>query len=189
VALGSISCLNFWSRAYTENELTEFSDCLSEGDVFSLKPGVVTLHGGISEEYVPPVTTIQLITTTTRGMPITVTATNTTTSSLMPLFAQFFAGYLDKVEAGDLFFKEIYSAVAITHTHAHTRTHTHTHTRARTHTHTRTRTRTHTNTHTHAHTHTHTHTYTHTNTHKHTQTHTLAHKTYMCLCMLSWWQD
>ncbi|KAF6033925.1 hypothetical protein EB796_007766 [Bugula neritina] len=91
VALGSISCLNFWSRAYTENELTEFSDCLSEGDVFSLKPGVVTLHGGISEEYVPPVTTIQLITTTTRGMPITVTATNTTTSSLMPLFAQFFA--------------------------------------------------------------------------------------------------
>ncbi|KAF6033926.1 hypothetical protein EB796_007767 [Bugula neritina] len=76
VALGSISCLNFWSRAYTENELTEFSDCLSEGDVFSLKPGVVTLHGGISEEYVPPVTTTQP-TTTTRALTTTQPTTTT----------------------------------------------------------------------------------------------------------------
>ncbi|KAF6033924.1 hypothetical protein EB796_007765 [Bugula neritina] len=81
VALGSISCLNFWSRAYTENELTEFSDCLSEGDVFSLKPGVVTLHGGISEEYVPPVTTTQLA-TTTRALTTTDPTTTTTTRAL-----------------------------------------------------------------------------------------------------------
>jgi len=81
VALGSISCLNFWSRAYTESELTEFSDCLSEGDVFSLKPGVVTLHGGISENYVPPVTTTQL-TTTTRALTTTTSTTTTNTRGI-----------------------------------------------------------------------------------------------------------
>jgi len=62
--------------------LTELSDCLSEGDVFSLKPGVVTLHGGISEKYVPPVTTTQLAITTralTTTQPTTTTRALTTT--------------------------------------------------------------------------------------------------------------
>jgi len=50
VAVGSISCLNIWSSVYQDDKLVDFADCKQEGDVFTMKPGALAIHGTITSE-------------------------------------------------------------------------------------------------------------------------------------------
>jgi len=72
--IGSISCLNIWDSSFQKLEKESFAGCQTEGDVFTLKPGVLNLHGAIVEE--PGVTE-----TTEPGATVTVPATTTTALS------------------------------------------------------------------------------------------------------------
>jgi len=53
VAVGSISCLNIWSSVYQKDQLVDFADCKQEGDVFTMKPGALAIHGTITSEIKP----------------------------------------------------------------------------------------------------------------------------------------
>jgi len=53
VAVGSISCLNIWSSVYQEDQLVDFAECKQEGDVFTMKPGALAIHGTITSEMKP----------------------------------------------------------------------------------------------------------------------------------------
>jgi len=53
VAVASISCLNIWSSVYQEDQLVDFAECKQEGDVFTMKPGALAIHGTITSEMKP----------------------------------------------------------------------------------------------------------------------------------------
>jgi len=55
IAVGSISCLNIWRSVYQEDQLVDFADCKQEGDVFTMKPGALVIHGTITSEMKPVV--------------------------------------------------------------------------------------------------------------------------------------
>jgi len=50
IAVGSISCLNIWSSVYQDDQLVDFAECKQEGDVFTMKPGALAIHGTITSE-------------------------------------------------------------------------------------------------------------------------------------------